>query len=421
MPGGNARSTRTVLLLIVGLAITLRLAFALGYWTDQPLTRDEREYLSLARGLAAGHGFVYDDVAREGGIEPFGRAPGYPAFLALVGGGREVTPHVPSIVKIAQSLAGGAGVWMVFLFARRLAGDRAGLAAAAGAACYPPLVWIAAYAFSEAIFWPLGLGAGWLLDRAHQAPRGRDRTRLALVAGICAGLAVLIRPSMLFFLLLAGPWWLWQRRWAPLAALALGSLLVIGPWTVRNVAEHGRFVLVASEGGVTFWTGNHPLAIGDGDMAANPAIKLDNQALRARYPDVHEEALEPVYYREAFAWMRAHPVDWFVLQLRKVFYLIVPIGPSYTLHSPLYFWASVLSYGLLLPCAVLGAWRLGRRRHATPGLWLLAASAVAVCLVFFPQERFRIPVIDPVLLILAGTLVAGVWQTRPAAEGRVAA
>jgi hypothetical protein len=34
-------------------------------------------------------------------------------------------------------------------------------------------------------------------------------------------------------------------------------------------------------------------------------------------------------------------------------------------------------------------------------LFLLAGSAILVCLVFFPQERFRVPVIDPVLIICA--------------------
>lgn len=421
MVAGNLRSTRTALLAIVGLAIVLRLAFALGYWTGQPLTRDEREYLSLARGLASGAGFVYDEVAREGGVDPFGRAPGYPAFLAVIGAGREVTPHVPAIAQVAQSVVGGLGVWMVFLLARRLAGDRAGLAAALGAACYPPLIWIAAFGFSEAVFWPLGLFVTWLFDRAHHASHPRDRIRLSLLTGICAGVAVLIRPSMLFFLLLAGPWWVWKRRWVPVAALAMGSLLIIGPWTARNFAAHGRFVLVASEGGVTFWTGNHPLAVGDGDMAANPQIKVAMRALQAQYPDLSEEDLEPVYYAEAFAWMRAHPMDWLVLQARKVFYLIVPTGPSYTLHSPLYFWASVVSYGVVLPLALIAAWRRRGTLGATPGLWLLAGSAVAVCLVFFPQERFRIPVIDPTLLILAGTLLSGTWPSRPAAEARVAA
>jgi hypothetical protein len=39
-------------------------------------------------------------------------------------------------------------------------------------------------------------------------------------------------------------------------------------------------------------------------------------------------------------------------------------------------------------------------------LLLLAASAVLVCLVFFPQERFRIPVIDPALIVCAACLGA---------------
>ena len=69
---------------LVGFA--LRLAFGLVYWTHQPLTRDEREYLSLARSLAAGRGYVYDSEVLNGPIEPFGRAPGYPVFLALTGG-----------------------------------------------------------------------------------------------------------------------------------------------------------------------------------------------------------------------------------------------------------------------------------------------------------------------------------------------
>jgi radical SAM protein with 4Fe4S-binding SPASM domain len=41
------------LFLIAVLGLALRLAFSLGYWTGQPLTRDEQEYLSLARSLAA--------------------------------------------------------------------------------------------------------------------------------------------------------------------------------------------------------------------------------------------------------------------------------------------------------------------------------------------------------------------------------
>ena len=37
---------------------------------------------------------------------------------------------------------------------------------------------------------------------------------------------------------------------------------------------------------------------------------------------------------------------------------------------------------------------------------VLAASAALTCLIFFPQERFRIPVIDPMLIVCASGLAA---------------
>jgi 4-amino-4-deoxy-L-arabinose transferase-like glycosyltransferase len=384
---------------LVGLVV--RLAFSLGYWVDQTMTRDEQEYLSLARSLTAGRGFVYDPVLLAGPIQPFGRAPGYPVFLALVGGGRRVTASVPAAVKVAQSAVGAAGVFLIGVLACRLAGARAAKVAAALAAVYPPLVWIAAYAWSEALFWPMGLAVAWLFNPAAQPDRPRGWQAAAL-CGAAAGIATLIRPAMIVFVGLAGVWLLWRRLPRRAAALAAGAAIVIAPWTVRNVVHDGRFVLVATEGGVTFWTGNHPLAVGDGDLAANPALRRAQEALQARHPDLGEAQMEPIYYREAIAWIEAHPLDWIRLEARKAFYLVVPVGPSYRLHSTRYYAASVAAYGLALPLALVGLWRLGPARGRTPGLWLLAASAVVVCLVFFPQERFRIPILDPVLVICAG-------------------
>jgi hypothetical protein len=102
-----------------------------------------------------------------------------------------------------------------------------------------------------------------------------------ILCGGLSGLTVLIRPSTLFFLLLATTWLLWRRRPALALSLAIGACGVVAPWTARNYREYGRFVAVATEGGVTFWTGNHPLAIGEGDFAANP-IKRESPWARHR-------------------------------------------------------------------------------------------------------------------------------------------
>ena len=397
---------RSFLLAAAAVGLALRLAFGLGYWVNQTLTRDELEYLSLARSIASGHGFVYDDAIRSLPQEPFGRAPGYPLVLSLIGGGGAVATSTPATVKIVQAFAGASGVWLVGVLAFRLAGARAAKVAAAIAACYPPLVWISAYALSEVIFFPLGLAIVWLFDRVATSD-GRTWPR-AIACGVYIGVAVLVRPATVMFLPLAAAWLIWRRRLPSAAALVLGAVIVVGPWTIRNYRHYGHFVLVATEGGVTFWTGNNPLARGDGDMAANPKLREASQALKAQHPGVDEEGMEPIYYRTALAWMRSTPIDWLVLEAKKAFFLVVPIGPSYRLHSNLYFLGSVVPYGLVLPFAIAGIVRLGSRRARTPGLWLLAGSAVATCLMFFPQERFRIPILDPTLIVCAGAA----WMSR---------
>ncbi len=393
--------------------LVLRLAFALLYWTDKPLTHDEREYLTLARSVTEGRGLTYSETDEPGGAQRFGRAPIYPWFLAAIGAGSHDYTATPARVKWTQAVLGAITVWLIGITALRMAGPLAGAAAAAIAAVYPPLIWISAYVLSETLYGTIALATALTLDLAlARADAGRSSLILAATAGAMAGAAVLVRPAMLFFLPLAALWLVARRHLGIAVALLVTSSAVIAPWTIRNFRLYDRFVLVASEGGVTFWTGNHPLAIGEGDMAANPAIKRADIEFRRVRPGLTPEQLEPEYYREALGHIREHPGWWLTLVVRKAFYTVVPIGPSYTLHSGKYLIASVVSYLVVLPVALAGVVALRRRRWRLPAVMLLAASSVLVCLIFFPQERFRIPVLDPALIVCAGAACA-IRHTTP--------
>jgi 4-amino-4-deoxy-L-arabinose transferase-like glycosyltransferase len=430
----NAASARRLLFAAALLGFVLRAAFGLIYWQDRPLTHDEREYLALAANLAAGRGFAQDlpNEPHEGdgdgslGIQRFGRAPMYPLFLAPIVAfnpalrdGR-MPDDVPDAVKVMQSIVGALGVLLIGAIGARIAGDRTGVIAAFIAAVYPPLVWICAYALSESLFATLALACVWWLMPTLDSPSLPEEKGLGrlFLGGALIGLAVLTRPAMLFFLpfvLLLGL----RLRVAVAAAILAGTLAVVLPWTARNAAVYGRFVLVASEGGVTFWTGNHREAQGEGDLAANPHLKLLNREFRERHRGLTEEELEPIYYREALNFIAEAPVRWLGLVAKKLFYTWVPIGPSYRLHSPRYFWTSVIAYGLLLPVAIagfIGLWRSGRRPWT---LWALAGSTVVVSLLFFPQERFRIPVIDPTLIICAAAALTPVVHPGLTASRRL--
>ena len=399
---------RRLVLACVLVGLLARLAFALFYWVDQPLTHDEREYLALGRSVARGEGFQYPaDEPAPGTAQQFGRAPGYPLFLAAL---RVTAPgeRAPRRVQIAQAVTGALIVWLIAAIAGRAAGPRAAVAAAAIAAVYPPLVWMPAYVLSETLFSALALAAALALQEGGRRPPRAS----VVIGGLLSGLAILTRPAMIFFLPFAAAW-LARRRPAHAAVFLLLAALCVAPWTIRNHRVYGRWIAVASEGGVTFWTGNHPFAVGDGDLAANPAIKRAELTFRAAHPGLTAEELEPLYYRDALAWIRREPGTWMALVARKAFYTVVPAGPSYAVHSTKYRAASIAAYLLVLPAAIAGAWRWRKARRA-PGpvpLWLMAASTVAAGLVFFPQERFRIPVIDPTLIVTAA-LPAGLRNAK---------
>ncbi|MEO6214022.1 MAG: hypothetical protein ABIP65_10380 [Vicinamibacterales bacterium] len=402
--------SRRLILWAAAAGLLLRLVFGLFYWTGKPLTHDEREYLSLAESLAAGRGFAYSDSRIAGTGQQFSRAPGYPAFLAVLRA-RTDSEAAPAVVKVVQSALGAIVVVMIAALTWRAAGPRAAAVAALLAAAYPPMVWLSAYVFSESLYMPMALGCVLLLGaaarRTDAAHNPRAGGALTVAAGAVAGLAILVRPAMLLFLPLAA-WWFWRRKQRSLAlALCVTAMLVVLPWTLRNAYRYGRIVVVASEGGVTFWTGNHPLARGEGDLAANPELKRAEMNFRAMHPGVTAEALEPLYYRDAFRQIAARPAWWAGLLARKAFYAFVPIGPSYTLHSSRYLVTTVVPYAVLVPLALAGFMIISRLGRPPIPLYLLGASAVMTCLIFFPQERFRIPVIDPLIIVGAAAALGG--------------
>ncbi len=146
---------------------------------------------------------------------------------------------------------------------------------------------------------------------------------------------------------------------------------------------------------------------------------LEYNRIIGSHPELSAEDLERVFYREALRFVRQHPLQWLSLQTRKVFFFLVPIGPSYQSRSGLYRAAQSLSWVALLALALLGARRLERRPPAIAVLGCLAASVLVTSLVFFPLARYRIPVLDPVLIVCAAMLVRKrLGGHKPALAGR---
>jgi hypothetical protein len=285
------------------------------------------------------------------------------------------------------------------------------------AAVYPPDVYTASYFFSEIVFVPcLGFGL-WLLLRS-----ARTRSRVAAVgAGLLLGYATLCRPFglLLLPLLFAYLWGrpLRPRGWKGAVLYAAGFLAAVVPWTVRNYQVHHKFVLVATNGGSTFYGANNDVVAGTpwkyGAWVATNVLP-GRDVIEAQPDEVAHDKKEWEY---GVAWVKEHPGKFVVLGAFKVIRTWLPFVHWLTLK--VYPVANVLLVTPFLALITAGlvrtlATREGRARYAVLHLTMLATLVMLV--VFWGEPRFR-DANMPALMVyaaLGGEWLLGRLRRRPA-------
>jgi 4-amino-4-deoxy-L-arabinose transferase-like glycosyltransferase len=285
--GAESRPFVAVLLAICAGALALRLVYALGFAPDLEGLDDDTFYHLTALELADGNGYVGSfDVFTSGEKEPIAdHPPLYTLLLSFLGrlGARSVDAQ-----RMVGVLAGTLTVAAVGLVARRLAGSRAGLAAAALCAVYPAFIAADGALMSETLFGTLVafslLLALILLERP--GPSGMA------VLGLLVGLAALTRSEGLLLLpLLAAPVVAAApaRRVRLAAIMTVVAALAVTPWVVRNLDVFGEPVYSTNDGatlaGANCEQTYYGDAIGGFDfdcVRATPQPRTDNRAVRSR-------------------------------------------------------------------------------------------------------------------------------------------
>jgi 4-amino-4-deoxy-L-arabinose transferase-like glycosyltransferase len=289
------------------LGFAVRLAY--GLIADVPQGfGDDVWFHAVANGLVDGRGFSdpFHSLSTTGAVvfgnagDPIATAfhpPLFPALLALFSavGLDSYTAH-----QIVGCALGAATVVVVGLIARRLAGDRAGVAAAAVAAVFLPFVEREALLQSESLY---GLLIALSLLAALRL-RERPAARRALALGGAIGLAALTRSEALALLpLLAAP--IAWRRPRALALVCAAVAVVCLPWCVRNSLEFDQPTLITTGDGSVIAGANldstyHGRLLGDWDFAGlyrTPA---------GRHPDLNEAVQSDRWRKEGLDYASDH-------------------------------------------------------------------------------------------------------------------
>jgi tetratricopeptide (TPR) repeat protein len=350
-----------------------------------------------ARGL---YPFLYKGV-------PYFRAPLYPWLLSWV----YAIDSGYMLPRILQALLSAATVALVADLGRRIGGGLAGLwGGLLLAICWPAIYFTGELLFETlAVF--LSTVSLWLLVRAAQ----QDRRGPALAGALVLGIAAIARPTALAFVpvLVALPLWVWprlglealsRRRGRSAGLLVLLALLPGLAVTVRNGIVGRDWVFIASQGGVNFYIGNNLYS--DGRTAVVPGTRATwlggyedtmVMAQRARGRPLQQSEVSSYFVEQGLAFWKDHPGAALRLYLRKL-RLLLGAGERgnnlnlqfWRAQSPLLRLPVYTSWAVLFAFGVTGI-ALCRRKMLAAPLWGFLAVSAAVVLLFFVNERFRLP------------------------------
>lgn len=396
---------------IGGFALLFRLVFLLllpRLGIDPLGNPDAVQYDQLARALSEGRGYAPD--ARSA-TEALFRPPLYPAFLA---GCYSIAGRSIALILGLQAVFGAASAAMIGILARRRFGAAAGWVAGAIAAVHPLLILPGGELLTESLFVALYLG-GILFFSSALEERGRIGARHALPAGVLLGLAVLARPTPLIALpvLAVGLAWAGERPFGLRAFLRGGAflgaaLLSIAPWIIGAHARHGVWVPVATTGEFTLYLGN---SNGWAERVFLNGESPDGQDWdMEKYREIRTTA-PGEFASKARAIIREDPGRFARLTAVRAerFLKLLPEGKGSAVRRLL----GLAGYTLLFPIGIAGLlFAMKRRDRLAIILFPVFAMMVAIHAVSIPSIRYRIALIDSVLPVFAGALIAGLIAAK---------
>jgi len=432
----GVRLLALVLIVIAGLALRMDAA-----WNGAPVNSpDSAAYERIARGLYEDGEFAQKGPGTPAHPQPATNySPGLP--LATAGIFELAGNDNVRLARILFALIATLAIPFAWLLARRLAPPEdpgvAGIVAASIVAFYPCLISDAGMLLTESLTGTLLTGALLMMLRARDKLDETDRPVALraldwLIPGALLGLTAMVRPeylpiSLVLILVLA-----LISRGHGLKPVLLGSglmlaalLLVIAPWTTRNLDNSGRLVPLSTGGGQTLFTGSYLASAGDPlevmpDLLAKNPVLAERLEIQNAMSGESSQSITPerVLTLLASARMPNLPTDVALTRMGRHNYLRAlrndPIGLTeyFAGKSARIWWrgrtdltgttAGRAFHMTLVAAALMGLLLLAFRRR--PEFWLIAALAIGVTLIgaVFVASPRRTLALWPVIACLSG-------------------
>jgi 4-amino-4-deoxy-L-arabinose transferase-like glycosyltransferase len=400
-------------LLLFTLSFGIRMAFVLAlrdiHTGPQGISSaDDVEFNNLALSVSQGQGYVND----RGQPTSF-RAPGWPLFLAAIY--RLTGPCVPLIYGIL-CLLGALACVLTYGLARELVAERPARIAGLLAAIYLPHLYFSAGFLSESLFVPCFTLGVWLFLRGWR----QGSLALLILAGLALSWATLTRPfallvwPILLALLASTPARRRRTRLLSMLAFSIAFFAFIVPWTLRNQLVHGRFVLIATNGGSTFYGGNNERVAHEFRQLGSWISTTELPArdwIDAAPTEVEHDKRE---WQLGWDWLRQHPGTLPLLGVYKVARLCLWL-PDFDGGSRFYLVVRFLGYAPFLLLITIGVGVWVRRRDCWRADWLIVhgvmLATLVTAIIFWGSPRFR-DANMPFLMIFAALGVTTLWRQQ---------
>lgn len=395
-----------------------------GVYTPWRAGGDAPFYVLLASNIAGGKGFAYFH-----GPTAF-RPPAYPFFLA---GMMHVFGHFALFAtRLVQFAAGLATVWVCARTASRVFGDRAGRTALVIALFLPTLAVFPTELMTECF---ATLLAALFFDFVLLNPALSKRSS-SIFLGVIVGLATLLRFNMALLGLAAlaalALTLEWRLAWRRMCLLTAVAGLLVAPWVVRNlIVFHGR-VLLSTQSGMNAVQGvltPQGRVQGRDLQLLHRVVGWQAGDLESDRPSRYQLAPEPDLNRRAwdqtFRLWRQENWRLIPLSLKKLGYFWLSTDQafwtgSFSPRQRMARLGGALAQWILLGLAIAG-WLRVRRAHARIAAFMLG-YAVLVSLAHLPfimTSRYRVPFLEPVLVLLAAGAISA-WRQAAAARPKPA-